>query len=68
MWQRAITFNLALTLALPAALLVADEAATGAHQWQVPSPDEKVVLTIQLGADKQGTTRLSWRVDFARNP
>ena len=65
MWQRAITFNLALILALPAALHAADEEATGAQEWRLLSPDEKVVLTIRLGEDQQGTTRLSWRVELA---
>ena len=65
MWQRAITFNLALILTLPVALHAADGAATGAQEWRLPSPDEKVVLTIRLGEDEQGTTRLSWRVELA---
>jgi hypothetical protein len=34
-WQRAITFNLALILAPPAALHAADEEATGAQEWHM---------------------------------
>ena len=52
MCQRAITFNLALILALPAALHAADEEATGAEEWRLTSPDEKVVLTIRLPSHK----------------
>ena len=55
----------ALILAFPVALHAADEEATGAQEWSLSSPDEKVVLTIRLGADMLGTTRLSWRVELA---
>ena len=48
----------ALILALPVALHAADEEAIGTQEWHLPSPDEKVVLTIRLGEDGQGTTRL----------
>ena len=65
MWQYAIALQLALVLAFPTAVRGAAEEAPLAHQWQVLSPDENVVLTIQLGADQQGTTRLSWRVELA---
>lgn len=52
MWLRAIMFNLALILTLPVALHAADEEAAGPQEWHLSSPDEKVVLTIQLGEGK----------------